>query len=331
MKIFLTGATGFIGANLALKLANAGNTVHALYRSEEKAKDIQQKNIKLFKGDITDIESIRAAMQDCQQVYHIAAFTDVWAKNPELIYELNVTATDNVLKTALELGVEKVVFTSTAGVFGPSINGTINESTERAVDYFLEYERSKAIAETLAKEYVQKRLDVVIVNPTRVYGPGKLNKSNSVTIMIQSYIAGKWRVIPGNGKSVGNYVFIDDVVNGHLLAMKSGKPGERYILGGSNISYIDFFNILREISGQKHFMFKLPLTIMLTVSHFMMLLTRLFGIKPMITPALVRKFNYHWNVSSKKAEKELGYQITDFKKGAEKTINWLRNISKSLD
>lgn len=327
MNIFLTGSTGFIGTNLALKLANDGNRVHALYRSEEKAIDIQHENIKLFKGDITDVESIKAAMQDCQKVYHIAAFTDVWTKNPELIYELNVNATENVLKTALDLGIEKVVFTSTAGVFGPSVNGTVNESSERAVDYFLEYERTKAIAEKMATKFVQKGLDVVIVNPTRVYGPGKLTKSNSVTIMIKSYIKGRWRVIPGDGKSIGNYVFIDDVINGHLLAMKLGKPGERYILGGLNISYIVFFNTLKKISEQKHFMFKLPLVIMLAVSHFMMLLTKLFGIKPMITPALVRKFNYHWNVSSKKAEKELGYQITNFKKGAEKTISWLRGIN----
>ena len=330
MNIFITGSTGFIGSKLALKLANTGNTVHALYRSEEKVKNIRHDNIKLFKGDITDVESMKNAMQNCEQVYHIAAFTDVWTKNPDLIYNLNVKATENVFKIALDLGVKKVVFTSTAGVFGPSINNIINELTERTVDYFLKYERTKAIAENIAKKYVQKGLDVVIVNPTRVYGPGILSKSNSVTIMIKSYIQGRWRVIPGNGKSVGNYVFIDDVVKGHILAMEKGKPGERYILGGSNINYIDFFKTVRDISEKKYFMIKFPLMFMLAVSHFLMLLTRIFGVKPMITPALVKKFNYQWNVSSKKAEKELGYQITHFREGADKTISWLEknNLKK---
>ncbi len=323
MKIFITGSTGFIGSKLALKLANDGNLVHALYRSNIKAKDIQHENIKLFKGDITNIDSVKKAMHGCSQVYHVAAFTDVWTKKPELIHELNVHATENVLSSALELGIKKVVFTSTAGVFGPSNNGIVNELTERTIDYFLEYERTKAIAEQLAEDFVDKGLDVIRVNPTRVYGPGVLSKSNSVTIMIQSYIKGKWRVIPGNGKSIGNYVFINDVVNGHILAMKAGKPGEKYILAGSNISYIEFFETLQSISGQKHLMFKLPLAIMLSVSYFMMFLNKILGIKPMITPALVRKFNYHWNVSSKKAENDLGYLPTNFKSGADSTIDWI--------
>ncbi|RLD68724.1 MAG: hypothetical protein DRI95_02130 [Bacteroidetes bacterium] len=331
MKIFITGSTGFIGSKLALKLANSGHIVHALYRSDEKAKNIQHENIMLFKGDITDVESMKTAMQNCEQVYHIAAFTDVWTKIPDLIYDLNVKATENVFKIALNLGIKKVVFTSTAGVFGPSINNIVTELTERTVDYFLEYERTKAIAEDFAKKYMQKELNVVIVNPTRVYGPGVLSKSNSVTIMIKSYIQGRWRVIPGDGKSVGNYVFIDDIVKGHIIAMEKGKPGERYILGGSNINYIDFFRIIKDISGKKHFMFKLPLVFMLAVSYFMMLLTKLFGVKPMITPALVKKFNYQWNVSSKKAEKELGHQITNFREGATKTIDWLQSVNKGLD
>lgn len=325
MKILITGATGFIGTNLALKLANEGNKVHALFRSAEKAKSLDHENIQLFKGDITDIESLKNAMHGCEQVYHIAAFTEVWAKDNAFIYNLNVTATENVLKTALELGIKKLVFTSTAGVFGPSLNGQITENSQRSMDYFLEYERTKDIAEGKVKEYVKKGFDAVIVNPTRVYGHGILSKSNSVTIMIKSFSEGKWRVIPGNGKSVGNYVFVDDVVNGHLLAMEKGKTGERYILGGDNISYLKFFEILRTLTGKKHLMFKLPLFIMLFVSHSMMFLTKLFGIKPLITPPLVRKFNYQWNVSSEKAIKELGYQPLEFKEGANKTLEWIEN------
>ncbi len=327
-NIFVTGATGFIGTILALKLAHEGHTVHALYRSKEKAKDVEHENIKLFKGDITNVESLKTAMQGCHQVYHIAASTEIWAKNNQFIYDLNVTATENILQLALELDVEKVVFTSTAGVFGPSFNGMVTENTKRTIDYFLEYERTKNIAEEKVKEYVKKGLNAVIVNPTRVYGPGPLTKNNGTAIMIKSFSEGKWRIILGNGKSVGNYVYVDDVIKGHLLAMEKGKAGERYILGGDNVDYIQFFEILRKLTGQKHLMFKLPLGVMLTVSGFMIFLAKLFGIKPLITPPLVRKFNYQWNVSSEKATKELGYQPLTFEEGAKKTLEWIREIRK---
>jgi nucleoside-diphosphate-sugar epimerase len=326
MNIFVTGATGFIGAILALKLANEGHTVHALYRSKEKAKDIEHENIKLFKGDITNVESLRAAMQGCEQVYHIAASTEIWAKDTSFIYNMNVAATENILQLALELGVKKLVFTSTAGVFGPSINGhQVNENTKRTINYFLEYERTKDLAEEKVREYVEKGLHTVIVNPTRVYGPGPLTKNNGTAIMIKSFSEGKWRIILGNGKSVGNYVYVDDVINGHLLAMEKGKAGERYILGGDNVDYLEFFKTLRKLTGKKHRMFKLPIGVLLTVSHTMMLFAKLFGIKPFITPPLIRKFNYQWNVSSEKASKELGYQPLTFEKGAIKTLEWLES------
>jgi nucleoside-diphosphate-sugar epimerase len=325
MKIFISGATGFIGSNLAMKLANRGHIIHALYRNIEKIKEIQNSNIKFFKGDITDYDSLKKAIDGCEQIFHVAAFTEVWAKEKKTIYNLNVKATENILDLALKLGIKKMVVTSTAGVLGPSIQGIVNEETKKSVDYFLEYEKTKAIAEEKVKEYVAKGLDCVIVNPTRVYGPGLLSKSNSVTIMIKSFSEGKWRIIPGNGKSIGNYVFIDDIVDGQILAMEKGKSGERYILGGSNISYIEFFKILKEQTGQKHLMIKLPLILMLTVANAMMLITKVFGVKPLITTALVKKFNYNWNVSSEKAIIELGYKPVTFAEGAKKTLEWLKS------
>ena len=325
MKVFITGATGFIGIHLAKTLAASGHTVHALYRSEKKLAPLADiTNIILFKGDITEPESLEKAMNGCEQVYHVAAFADVWAKDPSIIYKLNVEATKNIFKIAQKLEIQKIVFTSTAGVYGPSLKGEVTEMTSRSLDFFVEYERTKFIAEEKAREYVNKGLDIVIVNPTRVYGPGLLSKSNSVTLMIKQFSEGKWRIIPGNGKSIGNYVFVEDVVKGHLLAMEKGKSGENYILGGSNASYIEFFDILRDLTGRKHKLFKLPLFIMLCSAHTMMLITKIFGKPPLITPALVRKFNYQWDVSSKKAETELGYTITTLKEGMQSVLEWVK-------
>ncbi len=328
MNILVTGATGFIGTELVLTLANAGNNVYAVYRDEKKLSRINHKNIIPVKSNILDAESMREVIQKCEQIYHIAAFTEVWAKNKQIIYDINVKASENIFKLALENNIKRVVFTSSAGIFGPSVNGQINEQTKRSMDYFLEYERSKDLAEQLLREYVQKGLDAVIVNPTRVYGPGLLNKSNGSAMMIKSYTEGKWRIIPGNGKSVGNYVFIDNVVNGHILAMQKGKAGEQYILGGDNVSYNQFFETVSNICNKKYMMLKMPLFVMLAVANIMMFLNFTIKLKPLITPALVRKFNYNWNVSSEKAIKELGYQPISFVEGASRTIDWIKTLKK---
>jgi farnesol dehydrogenase len=330
MKVFVTGATGFIGSQLCLKLAGLGHQVHALYRSESKANILKHPDIHLFKGDILDSESLKNAMNGCQQIYHMAAFTDVWIKDESRIYELNVTGTLKVLNAAMETGIKDIVISSTAGVFGPSLDGNaVSETTTRQIDFFIEYERTKAIAEEKALGYINNGMNIRIVNPTRVYGPGVLNPSNSVTKLIAAYIAGKWRVIPGDGKSIGNYVFIDDAVNGHLLAMEIGRPGEKYILGGENISYNDFFNLVGEIAGKRRLMLKVPLTPMFFASGLAMLVNRLTGVKPFITKELIRKFNYNWRVNSQKAISELGYTPAPFRECLKQTIDWIRKNGKA--
>ncbi len=137
------------------------------------------------------------------------------------------------------------------------------------------------------------------------------------------YIAGKWKIKPGNGKSIGNYVFIDDVVDGLLLAMEKAKPGERYLLGGINVSYNAFFSMVNQLTGIERKLIPFPLPLMLFLSQIQLLMAKAFGKQPLITPPFVRKYNKHWIVSSAKAETELGYTITSLAEGIAKTINWL--------
>jgi nucleoside-diphosphate-sugar epimerase len=328
MKIFITGATGFIGANLALRLAKNGHSVNAIYRSKAKIKDISNPNLNWFEGDIMDIKSLEKAMFGCEQVYHIAAQASVWEPNPGDFSKFNVQGTIHILDVARKLGINNVVVTSTAGVFGPSINGIITEQSVSSIPLFTGYERSKLESERIIQDYVRKGMRIVIVNPTRVYGPGALNQSNSVTIMIKKYVEGKWHVVPGNGNSLGNYVFVDDVVNGHILAMEKGRAGERYILGGDNISYNQFFNSLKDYTGKDHWLVNIPLTAMLAMANILLLVTKLTKIPPAITPAHVRKFNYNWEVSCTKAKHELGYTPLSFNEGASKTIPWVKTKFK---
>ena len=323
MKYFVTGATGFIGERLVQRLVGRGDTVHALYRSEAKAAAIVHPLVRLFKGDITDVASLERGMTGCDGVFHAAAYAKVWAKDPSTYRRLNLDATRTILDLARRLGGPKVVFTSTGGVIGPSSGGAADEKTVRTVPFFNDYERTKAAAEEVARGFAALGQDVVIVNPTRVFGPGLISESNSVTRMIKLYRTGRFRILPGNGRSVGNYVFIDDVVDGHILAMEKGRSGERYILGGPNVSYLEFFAELAKITGRSRRMVRLPLPVMLAASGAMHLFARWFGIPPLITPEWVRKYLYDWVLSSDKAVRELGYHMTPLAEAFRKTVAWL--------
>lgn len=326
MSIFITGGTGYIGAHLLKKLTDSGETIHVLVRSKEKASNIEHPNVTIFEGDIMNKESIKEAMQGCSKVYHLAAFAKVWAKDPKTYFDINVTATVNVLEAAQELGVSKVIVTSTAGVYGASVSDDITETYVRDFDFFNEYESSKAISESRIKDFAIAGLDVSIVSPTRVYGPYLFGEPQSVTQLIQKYVKGKWRIIPGDGTKVGNYVFIDDVVDGHILAMENGKKGHTYILGGENHDYNSFFKILAIESGIHRKMIKLPIGLQMMFARIQLLKIP-FGGTPLITPKWIAKGKYDWKVDSSKALNELGLKITSLKEGIKKTIDWVEGAN----
>ena len=325
MKYFLTGATGFIGKELAKKLLDRGDTIHALVRSPEKGKEIEHKNLHLFPGDVTNPESIEIAIQGCDFVFHLAGYAKPWSKDKSLPEKINIDGTRNVLEAAMRYKIKRVVFTSTAGVLKPSEkNEIVDENSPNPDSYLTDYERTKREAELLCGQYVNKGLDIVLVNPSRVYGPGELSKSNSVTTIIKKYSEGKWRVIPGSGAEIGNYVFISDIVNGHLIAMEKGQPGERYILGGTNASFLHFFEILSQQTGRKLRLFHLPLWVMTAASKTMLFIAENMGGEPLITPQWVKRYNQDRILSSEKAVNQLGYSITPLEKGIGKTLDWLQ-------
>ena len=323
MKIFISGATGFIGNKLAIRLAESGHTVHALYRSEDNVNLLKHKNIIAFKGDVMDKLSLINAIEGCEQVFHLAAFAKIYTRDPSVIYHLNIEGTMNIINASIATSVRRIVITSTAGVFGSSEAGKLVDESSVATQYFTHYEHSKAILTNILQSVSHGPVDIVTVNPTRVYGPGQLSESNSVTKMISAYLKGKWRLIPGNGKASGNYVFIDDVVEGHILAMEKGIAGENYILGGENAGYNDFFSRIEEVKGRKHRMIKIPLFVMQFVAGISTAWAFITGSTPLITPGLVRKFNHHFRVSSSKAIHHLGYNPIGLLEGLKATVKWL--------
>ena len=327
MKVFVSGGTGYIGAYLVKALAEAGNIVHALCRSEKKGELIAHPNVKIFKGDILNPESIDNAMQGCEQAYHLAAYAKVWNKDTGVFFKMNVTGTNNVLESAVKNKINRVVVTGTAGIYGASIHSVVTEEKVRDTDYFNEYEGSKALSESHIKDYVIKHnLDVVIVSPTRVYGPYLFGEPQSFTLLIDKYVQGKWRLFPGKGPLLGNYVFVEDVVRGHILAMEKGEKGETYLLGGPNHSYDEFFETLNKINGKKHWMIKLPMFLQLGFGNIQLFLT-LFGKDPIVTPKWIRKTKYNWEVNPQKAIDKLGYSFTSLEDGFKKTVEWSRKKS----
>lgn len=327
MKIFVTGATGYIGYNLTNELVSQGHQVHALVRNPEISIDLHHPNIRIFKGDITNIESIIPAMENCDQVYHTAALTKMHAYDRSKFYAINTSGTGNVLEVAYNLGISKFVFTSSASVFGPSLHVPIQEDDPRITSFDNDYELSKMLAENLVKDYVRKGLNATTVSPTRVYGPGPLTYSNAINRFIKKFIDNGFAFIPSGLAAIGNYSFVEDVVKGHLLAMKYGKKGEKYILGGENISFSYFFDSIRSIAGNNGRFIQLPKDLMKCGACCKAFIDVLLKRDTELTKDMIDRFYINRALSSQKACGELGYKITQFEVGLERTI---QSIKKSI-
>jgi nucleoside-diphosphate-sugar epimerase len=324
MKIFLTGATGYVGNRLAEALVQQGHTLHALVRNKNKQPNLHHPSIRLFEGDVTDKVSVNTAMEGCDTAIHTAALAVVWPKRMSMFEEINIEGTQNVLNACLAYQVPRLLYTSTAGTLGPSDQGIVSEKTPRTTPFFNEYERTKSIAEKLVLTHASPSFHTSVLNLTRVFGPGQLSESNATTKLIQQVAQGKWRIIPGDGSKFGNYVYIEDVISAHLLALDKAASGEKYIIGGDNLSFDDFFKHAKKISGARQTFVYMPVPIIMFSSYMMELSAKWFGITPKITPAWARRYMYDWKLSSDKAIKELGYNPTSFDEACLKTLEWLK-------
>ena len=325
MKILVTGATGYLGHSLALALAERDNEVHILVRNSNSLNIPQHKNIKIFKGDITDRQSLVLAMKDCQQVYHTAARVGLCIGESDDFYKVNVEGTRNVLDTIVQLGVEKAVFTSTCGVVGPSKGEPLNEGSPRMIDIDNAYDSTKKSSEDLIFQYAAKGTNAVIVSPSKVYGPGNISHSLTANAVIDLFLKKGVTFIPSPGTYQVCFAFIKDVVEGHILAMDKGKSGEKYILGGINVPYTKFFNQIRSTSLCNSRIIQLSKNVFKGFALFQWLSYKTIGNKPYFTSKSIDYLCNNYTFSSDKAIKELGYQITPLNEGLQQTIHFLKN------
>ncbi len=336
-NIFVTGAGGFIGSRLVWELLQRGHTVHALTRNgkittppgfpPEQRPDFSHPNLRIFCGDVTKPESFRAAMDGCSQVYHLAGYAKNWARNLKTYLDINVLGLLQVAVTARELKVDRFVWTSSLLTSGPSLPGQIiDEATPRNFPYsFTQYEGSKLEAEKIAVSLVSKGHHLVTVSPGRVFGPGYLSEGNSVSLLIDMYDRGKLPFLLG-GRNVGNWVLVDDVVQGLILALERGRSGEKYMLGGENASLKQFLSLVDKVSGRRHFQITIRRPAGMTYAWLQQKRAQRFGIHPQITPDWVRVFLTDWAYSSAKAERELGYRITPLEEAVRITYDWLLRV-----
>lgn len=324
MKILLTGATGYVGHELALALANQGNQVHILVRNLFSKNIPSHNNIIVFSGDITDQESIRKAMTGCSQVYHTAALVKIFAKDPSVFYKVNAKGTHNLLAEALDLGVKKFVYTSTCGVIGSTVKYPKNENDPRTESFDNDYEFTKYLGENLVKEYSHKGLFTVIVSLSKVFGPGIETHSISINQVIDKFIKGKLTFVPKPGNICSNYCFINDIVKGHIQAMQYGLGGEKYILGGVNISYDTLFKELRTLSGSKAKLIHIPKYIVKLLALLDWCKYLLTKTEPFVTAKGVHHIFINKEYDNKKAIQNIHYQPTPFSEALKQTIHFLK-------
>ncbi len=327
VKTLITGATGYIGQRLAFHLADQGEVVHVLVRNRAAQQLLNHPNIHVFIGDIEDKEAVQSAMQGCTRVYHVAGLVRLAHKDPSLFYRTNVDGTKNLLEAALEAGAKKFIYTSSTAVLGPSLNKPMRESDPRITGYDNDYETSKQMAEILVKEFNDKGLTGVIVSPSRVYGPGVATYSSGVNRFIQNFIRRGYYFVPTCDHVTSNYVYIEDVIRGHILAMELGRGGEKYILGGENISFGEFMRVIKERAESNGRFIKLPKSIIKAAALTAQAKAWAMNESPELTPKVVERLFQNFSFSSDKAVAELGYTITPFENGIRFTIAHLKNGS----
>ena len=325
MKVLLTGATGYIGHQLAHKLAKDNFTVNALVRDLNSNNIPRHKNIIPFKGNICDYDSVKNAINDCDYVFHTAAYTDLKCYKINKFYNTNVLGTTNIMKASLDKNIKKVIHTSTLSVFGPALyHVPITENQPRISSYSNDYELTKKMSEEVVLDYVKKGVSCSILNLSRVYGPGINTYSNGVNKIISKIMNDKVLYVPDKLHVEANYVYVEDVLNAQLLALEKGLSGEKYIIGGENEDYLGLFNRIKSISKSKISIIKLNYNLIKNGISLINGCNKLLGSQSMVTPKVLDSLFTNRSASSQKAISELNYKITPLNEGLDCTINFLK-------
>lgn len=320
MTTLVTGATGFVGSHVARQLVAAGESVRALARPGSRRQALEGTGVEWTEGDLRDEASLDRALRGVQRIYHVAADYRLWAKRPQEIYENNVTGTKNLLAAALRARVERFIYTSTVATIAvPRGTSLPDEGNRTSVEEMVgNYKKSKLLAEQEALRAAHEGLPVVIVNPTTPVGPGDW-KPTPTGRMIVDFLLGRMPAYIDTGL---NFVAVEDVARGHLLAGERGKIGERYLLGGRNMTLKELLDTLGAITGLAAPARKIPHGVALLAAYADAVFSRATGRAPRIPVEGVRIARHKMFVSDAKARKELGYDSTPVETALARAVSW---------
>ena len=320
-RALVTGANGFIGANIVRDLLRRDVDVRALCRAGSDRSSLEGLPIEVFEGDIRDPRSLDRGMAGCSLVFHAAALYSFWVRPRRLIYDVNVGGTRNVLDAAVRAGVDKVVYTSSVAAVGHRPDGRPADETvvARRDDVIGDYKKSKLEAESVAAAYA-KRLPVVIVNPSFPVGPWDTKPTPTGRTILDVID----RRMPAYLDTAMNVVDVEDVAVGHWLAAERGRAGERYILGAENVTMKDLVRIVAEFAKVPVPRVRLPRVPILALAYVNAAFCAATGTRkpPRMTPDTVRMSAYPMVFDPSKAVEELGFPQTSAREALAKAVDW---------
>jgi dihydroflavonol-4-reductase len=323
MKALVTGATGFVGAAVARRLLEDHWQVRVLARRGSDRRNLKNLDVEVIEGDLTDVDSLRDAALGCEGMFHVAADYRLGARNPAQLYRANVEGTRNVLSAAHRSGVQRIIYTSSVATIGIPADGTPgDEQTANSLDNMIgHYKRSKYLAEEVVREAAREGISVIIVSPSTPVGPGDVKPTPTGQLVLDA-AAGRMPAYVDTGL---NIVHVDDVASGHLLAYERGKAGERYILGGQDMSLREILGVIASLTGRMPPRVRLPYGVVLPIAYVAEGFARLSGRSGRITLEGVRMSRKKMFFSSAKAVRELGYQWRPPVQAFEDAIRWFRD------
>ncbi len=322
-NILITGGTGFIGIPLVKKLHELGHKLKLLIRESSNTTPFKELNdIDYVIGDVQDISSLEKAVNKVDAIYHLAAYTGIWAKDKSIYYDVNVKGTENVVNVALENNL-KLFYVSSFTALGPTPQEPVDETHEKE-DFFMEYEKSKFQAKKLVKSYIPKGLKVMMFYPGIVYGPGDFNIFGRMLFDVMRGKMFPLGICPGKGEAMTCLSYVYDASN--VLADVINREdlfGEDFILGGENVRFKEYLDLIAKIGRDKKAI-KLPFIFAMAYAWLLEVKAKFNKKSPYLTRPTLRAIKYHRSYSSKKAINKLGYKITPLKEGLEETINWYK-------
>lgn len=319
MTTLVTGAAGFLGSHVARQLVSRGEVVRVLMRPTSTNRAITDLPLEYITGDLRDPASLDRAMSGVQRVFHVAADYRLWARRSKEIYDSNVGGTKNILEAARKAGVEQFIYTSTVATLAVDRPELRNEGTNAKFDEMVgHYKRSKWLAEKEVLDAAKKGFPAIVAMPTTPVGPGDWKPTPTGKIILD-FLNGK---MPGYVETGLNFVGVEECAAGHLLVAEKGKVGERYLLGGENLTLKQLLDTLAKITGLPAPRMKIPHGLALGVAYASTAFSRLIGKEPQIPVEGVKIARHMMFVDCTRAQRELGFQAGPVAAALERAVLW---------